>query len=91
MVETAKGVRAADALVFLRGPNGSKSGLARRPSHGAPTEQMDVNVIDRLSAVFPCIDHGAKTLRQTPGTSDFSGYPMKMANERAVLLARVTH
>jgi hypothetical protein len=36
--------------------------LAWWPGHWATTKQMDVNVVDGLSAIFAGIDHGAIAL-----------------------------
>jgi hypothetical protein len=61
--------------------------LSWRPGHWAATEQMDVNMVDGLAAIFAGVDHGAVTLRESFGASYFGGCPMKMADQRVVFLA----
>jgi len=59
--------------------------LTRRPRHQATTKQMDVNVVDGLSAIFAGIDHGAIALGQPFGAGYFGGCPMEMADQGVVL------
>jgi hypothetical protein len=63
--------------------------LAWWPGHCAPTKQMDVNVVDGLSAIFSGVDHGAIALGQPFGAGDFGGCPMEMADQSVVLLISV--
>jgi hypothetical protein len=63
--------------------------LTRWPGHWATTEQMDVNVVDGLPAIFAGVDHGAIALCQPFGAGYFGGCPMKMADQGVVLVAGV--
>jgi hypothetical protein len=46
-------------------------------------------MVDCLSTVFAGVDHGPIALRQSFGTRDLGGCPMKVADQGAVLLARM--
>jgi len=48
-----------------------------------------VDMVDGLAAVFAGVDHGAIALRQSVGTGNFGSCPMKVADQRVVLLARM--
>lgn len=74
-------------FVFVRNFRMNRKCLSRWPGHGASAEQMDVDVIDGLPAVFSGIDHRSIAPSQSFGASNLSGYPVQMSDEGAVLAA----
>ncbi len=46
-------------------------------------------MVDCLSTVFAGVDHGSIALRQSFGTRDLGGCPMKVADQGAMPLARM--
>ncbi len=62
--------------------------LSRRPAEGASAQQVDVQMIDCLPAVFPVIHHDAVALVQAARASNLRRGPEKVPKERIVCLLR---
>src|ERR1035438_5572702 len=60
--------------------------LSRRPSERTAAEQMDVEVIDGLAAVFARVDHHTIALGQPLGAGYLCRSPQQVTKQRAVVL-----
>ena len=63
--------------------------LARRPTEGATTEQMYMQVIDRLPAIGAGVDDGAEAVRQPELFGHFAGDDKEMSQQRGIIILRV--
>ncbi len=58
--------------------------LARRPVHLPAAEHVNVQMVNRLAAVFPAVDHGPKPRRQAFFGGKFGRDRQQMPEERRV-------
>ena len=61
--------------------------LSRRPPERAPPEQVKVQVVDRLPAVFAVVDNDAIALVQAACAGDLRRRSQEVAQQKAVLIA----
>ena len=66
----------------------SSKRLSRRPSESAPSEQVDVQVVDRLPAVFAVVDDDAVSLVQAARAGNLRSCSQKMTQQKPVVLLR---
>jgi len=60
--------------------------LARRPTHRSAPEQVHMNVLDGLAAIFSCVDDSAISLGEALCTRDFGSGPLQVSQQLLVLL-----
>ncbi len=58
--------------------------LPRRPRERPSAEQVDVEMLDGLAAVFSCVDHHAIAIGEALVAGDLGGGPEQVAKQRAV-------
>lgn len=59
--------------------------LAGRPAHGASSEEVHMQMVDGLAAIFAGADHGAIPVAQAFGAGDFRRDKKQVAEERLVV------
>jgi hypothetical protein len=55
--------------------------LSRRPGHGSPAEQVDVEMVDGLAAVFAGVDDDAVALAEAFLLCDARGHMQQVAEQ----------
>ena len=63
--------------------------LAWRPVHRTTAKQMDVEMVDGLTAVRAGVDDQAVAVGEVFGAGDFAGYLQEMAEDGFILWGRV--
>src|SRR5580658_9111764 len=63
----------------------SENALAGRPVHSPSAKQVDVKVVNCLTAIGPGVDHRPKSIRQPLAARNSGGDHMKMPQQGRVL------